>query len=75
MLERIRFQLAIPAETYLSHYRGQAHAVSVLSEDGRRVQFPATALREFVSREGVYGRFELVLDESHKLVEVRKLST
>ncbi|OOZ36616.1 DUF2835 domain-containing protein [Solemya velesiana gill symbiont] len=74
MLERIRFRLAIPAETYLRHYRGDAHAVSVIAEDGRRIQFPATVLRGFVSSEGVYGRFELVFNEQNKLVEILKIS-
>ncbi|MES9870333.1 MAG: DUF2835 domain-containing protein [Sedimenticola sp.] len=74
MSERIRFHLAIPADSYLRYYRGDAQVVSAVSEDGRRVEFPATALRQFVSRDGIYGYFELVIDRNNKLVELLRLS-
>jgi hypothetical protein len=73
MLNRIRFSLDISSEDYLRYYQGSAHSVVVTSEDGRRIQFPASNLRPFVTREGVRGRFELLLDEGNRLLELRKL--
>ena len=57
---RICFVLELPAEEYLRYYQGQAGAVIVRAEDGRRVQLPASALRPFVTEQGIYGRFQLV---------------
>lgn len=70
---RLRFRLAIPAEEYLAYYRREAGEVVALSEDGRNVQFPASALQRFVSHAGVYGRFEIVFDDRHKLLALNRL--
>ena len=64
----LRFQLALPAEDYLSFYKGHAQNVVVNSVDGRTVQFPASAIRKFLTHEGVYGVFEIEFDEGNKLV-------
>lgn len=69
----LRFTLSIPADLYLSHYRGDAQAVSTRAEDGRRVEFPARQLRPYVTREGVHGRFELEFTEQGKFVALRRL--
>lgn len=68
-----RFRLAIPAEEYLAYYRGNAKAVVVRSDDNRTIRFPASAIREFVSHDGVYGRFEITFDENNKLIEVKAI--
>ncbi|MCB1874486.1 MAG: DUF2835 domain-containing protein [Chromatiales bacterium] len=69
----LRFSLHIPADLYVSHYRGSTKSVSVLAEDGRRVEFPAEHLRPFVTRDGVYGRFELEFGEQGRFVALRRL--
>lgn len=71
--ETFRFTLSIPAEEYLSYYKGSARWVQVISSDGRRVRFPASALRPFVDEDGVDGTFEMMVDENHKLVKLRRL--
>ena len=73
MRDRIRFSLNISSDDYLRYYRGSAHSVVVTSEDGRKVRFPASNLRPFVTHEGVRGRFELLLDEESRLLELRRL--
>lgn len=73
LMQRHRFQLAISAETFLHYYRGAARAVIVQAEDGRTIQLPANSLRPFVTASGVVGRFELILDDHNKLVELRRL--
>ena len=69
----IRFSLKLSADRYLSHYQGRAKSVSVLADDGRRVEFPANALRAFVTRQGVQGRFELIVDEHNRLQRIERL--
>lgn len=72
--QRIRFRLALTAKAYLHYYQGHARAVIVQAEDGRRVQIPAQSLRRFVSTEGIYGRFEMLLDANNKLISLNQLS-
>ncbi len=66
----IRFRLAISAEEYLAYYRGAAQDVVARSDDNRVVRFPASAIRKFVTRDGVFGRFEITFDENNKLIGI-----
>ncbi|MCV6615949.1 MAG: DUF2835 domain-containing protein, partial [Cellvibrionaceae bacterium] len=43
------------------------------SRDGRRVRFPVSVLRQFVTREGVHGSFRIVFDQNHKLQGIERL--
>ncbi len=73
MPKPIRFSLTLSPELYLSHYQGHARNVSVVADDGRRVEFPANALRPFVSRHGVHGHFELLIDSNNRLQQLKRL--
>jgi hypothetical protein len=73
MASKIRFYLDIPKQEYLRNYSGSAHSVLVQAEDGRTVRFPAVNLRQFVTAEGVRGRFEMSLDGNNSLVALRRL--
>jgi len=70
---RFRFSLTITREEYLSYYAGLAAWVVAKAFEGDTVRFPASFLREFVSEDGVYGTFEMVVDEDDKLVSLRRL--
>ncbi len=74
MSDRIRFFLNLTADRYLGHYQGHAKNVSVVAEDGRRIEFPANALRPFVTKSGVQGRFELLIDDDNRLQRLDRLS-
>ena len=69
----IAFSLAIPTDELLRYYRNEANAVLVQADDGRRVQLPASALRPFVDRAGVYGRFTMTIDDNNKLIDIRRV--
>ncbi|WP_444677481.1 DUF2835 family protein [Halomonas sp. E19] len=49
--------LELSAEACLAHYEGRAGLVLARSLDGRRVRFPAEALRRVVTREGCTAPF------------------
>ncbi|KAB7622973.1 DUF2835 family protein [Alkalilimnicola sp. S0819] len=66
MLNEVRFGLRISAEEYLRYYRGQARDALVTATDGRKVRFPAAALRRHVTREGISGFFVLRYDNRGK---------
>lgn len=69
----IRFRLAISAEEYLAYYQGSAQVVVARSDDNKTVQFPASAIREFVTHEGVFGYFEIAFDENNKLIAIQRI--
>lgn len=72
-MDEFRFYLKISQQEFLRYYQGQARQVLVHSYDGRRVQFPASALRPFITRTGIDGEFVLVVNDQHKLVELKRL--
>ncbi len=64
--------LNISAEAYQRMYRGEARSVVARDTEGRRVQFPALSLRQFVTAEGVRGRFLIHVDANHRLVDIQR---
>ena len=71
---RLRLRLAIPAQEYLAYYRHEAEAVMARTLDGPSIEFPAAALRRHVSRDGVYGLFEIEFDASRRLIRLERLA-
>lgn len=67
-----KFTIRISADDYLYYYKGQAKQVIVNADDGRRVQFPASCLQPFVTRDGIQGVFVLRFDENNKLIGLEK---
>jgi|TARA_R110002096_G_scaffold246654_14_gene439048 hypothetical protein len=68
------FKLAIPAEKYLSVYKGLAKTISTLTYDGRRVEFSAEKVRPFLTHDGVYGTFEMHITAEKKFLSIKKLA-
>ncbi|WP_163559546.1 DUF2835 domain-containing protein [Halomonas sp. NO4] len=57
----------------LAHYAGRAELVHTRSLDGRRVVFPAEALRRVVTRDGVHGIFRLHFSPAGRFETIQKL--
>ena len=72
-MPRLRFHLKLDAQEYLAYYSGQVKSISVLTEDGRRIEFPAEHLRPFVSHRGIEGYFEIEFDEKFKLHKLKRI--
>lgn len=68
----IGFSLSLSNEQYLAHYQGYARSVSVLGENGQRIEFPAEHLRPFLTHTGISGRFEIDFDQQHRFVALRR---
>ncbi|MFY0989107.1 DUF2835 domain-containing protein [Halomonas sp. C05BenzN] len=58
----------------LAHYEGRVAQVHTRSLDGRRVVFPAEALRRVVTRDGVHGTFRLTFSEEGRFESIRPLA-
>lgn len=71
---RLRLRLAIPAHEYLAYYRNEAEAVITRALNGQVIEFPARALRRHVSRDGVYGVFEIAFDANHRLIRLDRVA-
>jgi len=72
-MPKMIFSLNIAPEKYRSYYEGAARAVSVQAEDGRRLQFPAAELQQYVTHSGVQGRFEIEFSDEYKLLKISKI--
>ena len=70
----MRFHLTIDAEHYLAYYAGMARTVVVMADDGRRIEFPAEHLRQFVTHLGVNGYFEIEFDQDYRFKALRQLA-
>ncbi|PMR69400.1 DUF2835 domain-containing protein [Halomonas heilongjiangensis] len=57
----------------LAHYEGRVGQVHARSLDGRRVLFPAEALRRVVTRDGVHGAFRLTFSAAGRFESIRPL--
>lgn len=72
-MKSIDFTLRLTPEQLLPFYRGEAKSVIARLDDGRTLQFPLTAIRRFVTPEGIHGRFRITFDEHQKLVGVDRI--
>lgn len=69
----LRFKLSITSEDYLRYYQGQAGQISVTTDEGQRLVFPAEHLRVFVRHDGIHGRFELEFDQDNRFMALRRI--
>ena len=67
------FTLHLSAEKYLQFYQGSAKFVVVKTDDGRTLRFPANNLQQFVTKDGINGRFEMLFNNENKIVSFRRL--
>lgn len=70
----IHFSLNLSYEQYAKVYQGIAKNVSVVADDGRRIEFPAGKIQPFLTRQGISGRFVLELTAENKLVSIQQLT-
>lgn len=71
--QEVIFSLAISADDYLHYYQGKAKYVLANSQDGRKIKFPAGVLQQFLTHDGVSGRFRLCFDDNNKLISIEKI--
>lgn len=72
-MQTLRFQLRLDAQDFLPYYSGRVKFISVVADDGRRIEFPAEHLRPFVSHDGIEGYFEIEFDDYNKIKSLRRL--
>ncbi|AEY01834.1 hypothetical protein GU3_10390 [Oceanimonas sp. GK1] len=73
-MRRLRFRLAISATELQHYYTGRVSALTVMTEQGLRLQLPLHHFRRFVGHGGLNGHFEVVLDEGNALQQLQRLT-
>ena len=72
--KQYRFSLQLSQQQFLRHYQGSASSVQVFSECGRRLRFPASRLRPFLTHAGIKARFQLTVDSDNRFLKLEKIS-
>ena len=72
-LNQLEFSLDISATKLEAYYRGSVREVLAYSTNGRRLRFPLSLLRPFVSHSGVQGRFRIIFDQTMRCERLEKI--
>jgi len=72
-MNKYYFSLNISYERFLPFYQGQVDTVQVIDDAGRRIDIPAKHFRQFLTREGIFGRFELITQVDGKFITLNRI--
>ncbi|MDD9157562.1 DUF2835 domain-containing protein [Aliivibrio sp. S4TY2] len=67
------FRMNVTYQAFLSHYSGVASTVVVMTEQGLKLQLPASRFRSFLTQLGVKGRFRLTVDQHNRFVNLEQV--
>ena len=67
------FSLQLDRQEYLRYYAGDVNNVQVRSSQGLIIQFPASALKPYVTYHGIQGNFVIKFDDNNKLIALEKI--
>lgn len=65
--------MKINSEEYERYYSGSVRNIIVQTHQGVRIQFPASAVRAFITTKGVQGDFVIEMDSNNKLLSLQLL--
>ncbi len=68
------FSVSLNSDQVLQFYKGLKKRVQVRTESGQTMSIPYDILLKFVTREGIYGRFEITYSSDGKLGDLIRLS-
>ncbi|MDO3385761.1 DUF2835 domain-containing protein [Gilvimarinus sp. SDUM040013] len=72
-MKAVIVDLTIAADKFELWYQGSAANVIAQTIDGRRVRFPASILRPYVSRTGIKGRFRILFDDENRFCRIDRI--
>ena len=68
------FTLAVPYVQCENLYITGNNAVVLTADSGERIQLPTVNLRPYIDRQGLNGRFRLVIDNQNKVKSFDKIN-
>ena len=72
--QQIKFSLDITSDQFLAVYKGHAKNISAIAMDGRRVEFGAEKIRQFLTHGGIHGTFEMEISEDNRFLSIKRLA-
>ncbi len=67
------FRMNVTYQAFLSHYSGLASTILVVTEQGLKLQLPASRFRVFLTQVGVKGRFRVTVDDNNRLINIERI--
>jgi len=67
------FNVSLSYDRFLPFYQGHIKIIQVTDDFKRRIDLPAEHFRQFLTRDGIVGRFELTVEQSGKFVSLDKI--
>ncbi|UXI02865.1 DUF2835 domain-containing protein [Photobacterium sp. TY1-4] len=68
------FSMYISYQSYLDHYSGAASTVLVVTDNGLKLQLPASRFRPFLSQLGVKGRFRVTVNAQNRIEAIEQMT-
>lgn len=72
-MQSLRFYLRLSPQEILGYYQGQKQMVRVTTRTGQSLQFKVSHLRQFVTKNGIHGEFEIFFDDQNQFVKLVQL--
>ena len=67
------FSVNVPYIQCEALYSGAVPTVVMVAENGTSVQVPSTRIKQFITSQGVVGRFRMVVDANNKIKAFERL--
>ncbi len=68
------FSVKLNSDQVLQYYKGKKNSVRVRTESGQTMSIPYDIMLKFVTREGIYGRFEISYSDDGRLLDLIRLN-
>ncbi len=72
-MPQFEFAISLSSEEVRTIYEGQTRFVLVKTNEGLKLQLPAINFRQYVTKDGIHGRFRLSTDANNRLQRLVKL--
>ena len=72
-MREFEFNMALSAKKTARIYEGMARYILVESESGLTLQLPAVNFREYVTANGIHGRFRVRIDTDNRIIALSKI--
>jgi hypothetical protein len=73
-MDWVVIDVSLSYDDMLKAYQGTVRTVQGIDVKGRKIRFPADILREFVTHDGVYGRFQIKISENNHFEGIKRLN-
>ncbi|MDP2560373.1 DUF2835 domain-containing protein [Psychrobium sp. 1_MG-2023] len=74
MMKKYYFNMALSYDRFLPVYQGAVNKVQVTDRQGLKIELPAEHFKPFLTRDGIYGNFELVTSGQGKFISLNRIN-